>query len=198
MPEDEKFEQYKRESEAESQAIAKVIGIERDFRPLTTIYNSASSTVIALVERCSPELHEQRLFFRNASERRYHPIPTLGADINYNDPVSSPTQPIIYYLVHRSTKWNDGFAGDWLSLDKFDLVQHRGENVVTRSGLRLPSPYARGWISQLFGMAADESAVLCSCGLERPEKGRVHYWACSIDLQTQQVTLFTRLEGVWF
>ncbi len=61
MPDDEKIEQFKRKAEAEALAIAKTIGIERDFRPLATVYNTASSTIVASVERYSSEVYEKRL-----------------------------------------------------------------------------------------------------------------------------------------
>lgn len=198
MSDDEKIEKSKREAEEERLAISQAIGIKRDFRPLTTIYNSASGIIVALVERYSSDVFDRCLFFRHISERAYRPIPAPAPDIHYDDPITSLTQPVIYYTVKRVTKQNGGFGGDWLSVDRFDLARHAAESIITKSGLQLPDPYARGWVSQLFSVAVDDSAIYCRCGLQLPKGGKVHYWVCSVEPQSQRITLLSRLEGVWF
>jgi hypothetical protein len=200
LPVDEKIEKVKREREAERLAIAKAIAIEPGFRPLATVYNPASSTIVASVERHSSDAFERRLFFRHVSERTYHPVPSPSPEIHYQDLITSSTLALIYYLVYRVTKdeRNGGFSGDWLSVDRFDLTQRLGKTVIAKNAIQLPSPYTRGWVSQLFGVSQDDSMIFCSCGLERPEKGKVHYWACTVEAGSQQVRLLSRLEGVWF
>jgi hypothetical protein len=104
MANDEKIEGLKREAEAERRAIAKAIGIERDFGPLVTIYNSPGRTMVASVERYSPDIYERRLFFRGVSDRTYNPIPSPSPEIHYHDPITSQTLPVIYYSASRVTK----------------------------------------------------------------------------------------------
>jgi hypothetical protein len=200
MPSDEKIKKHLREAEEERQAIASAIAIERDFRPVATIYNHASGIIVTSVERHSADVFDRRLFFRHSSERSYRPLGSPAHDIHYDDLITSPTLPAIYYSVRRITKSErrGEFGRDWLSVDRFDLGQYIAESVITKPGLQLPEPYSRGWVSQLFSVAPDDSAIFCSCGLERPEMGKVHYWACSIEPRTQRVTLLSRLEGVWF
>lgn len=200
MANDEKIEGLKREAEAERRAIAKAIGIEHEFRPLVTIYNSPSRTMVASVERYSPDIYERRLFFRGVSDRTYNPIPSPSPEIHYHDPITSQTLPVIYYSASRVTKddRHSGFGGKWLSVDRFDLIERTGKSVITTNGLQLPPPYTRGWVSQLYSISPDDSAIFCSCGMERPEKGKVNYWTCSIEPRSQQITLLTLLEGVWF
>ena len=200
MAEDEKIEELKSEAEAEYRAVAKAIGIEHDFRPLATIYNSPSSIIVASVERYSPEIYERRLFFRHVSERTYRPIPSPNPEIHYHDLITSPALPVIYYSVWRVTKddRHGGFDGNWLSVERFDLIERTGKSVITTNGLQLPALYARGWVSQLYSVSPDDSAIFCSCGMERPEKGKVTYCTCSIELRSQRITLLSLLEGVWF
>jgi hypothetical protein len=106
-------------------------------------------------------------------------------------------------LVYRFTK-NEipggagGFGGDWLAVGRFNLTNRLAESVITKNGFRVPPPYTRGWVSQLLGVISGDTAILCCCGFQGPEGGKVHYWACSIDLHAKQITLLTRLEGVWF
>jgi hypothetical protein len=200
MADDEKIKAQLRKREEEAEAIGKAIGIERHFRPITTVYNPASSTIVASVERRSTDVFDRRLFFRHFSERSYRPLGSPAADIHYDGLITSPTLPAIYYMVRRITKRErqGEFGGDWLSVDRFDLVQHTAESLITRDGLQLPEPYSRGWVSQLFNVSPEDSAVFCACGLEHPEKGMVHYWACSIAPRSQKVTLLSQLEGIWF
>jgi hypothetical protein len=200
MPSDEKIKALLQKHEQETEATMKAIGIERHFRPVGTIYNSASSIIVASVERHSAHVFERRFFFRHVSERSYRPIASPAADIHYDDLITSPTLPAIYYTVRRITQSErpGEFGGDWLSVERFDLVQHTAEAIITKGGMPLPEPYSNGWVSLLFSVTPDDGAVLCSCGLERREKGKVHYWACSIAPRSQSVTLLTRLEGVWF
>jgi hypothetical protein len=200
MPDDETIERLKREAEEEGDAIARAIGIERAFRPLVTVYNAASGIIVASVERYSPEVFDRRLFFRHTSERAYRPIDAPSPDTHYDDLITSPTLPVVYYAVRRVTRSerSGGFEGDWLSVERFDLARHVGESVITKGGLQLPEPYTGGWVSQLFSASPDDSAIFCSCGLERPEKGKVHYWICSIEPRSQRVTLLSRLESIWF
>lgn len=200
MPSDEKIKELLRKHEEEAEATARAIGIERHFRPVATVYNPASGIIVASVERHSADVFDRRLFFRHSSERSYRPLGSPAPDIHYDDLVTSPTFPAIYYKVRRITKSErpGEFGGDWLSVDRFDLTQQTAETIITKGGLRLPEPYSGGWVSQLFSVTPDDGAILCSCGLERPEKSKVHYWACSIEPRSQRVTLLSRLEGVWF
>ena len=201
MTHDEKRKEWLRKAEEERQAIAKAVCIESDFIPITTVYNQASGIIIASVERRSAE-RLSRLFFRHSSERSYRPLGSPAPDIHYKDLLTSPTLPVIYYTVWRFTKCpgeQGGYGGDWLSVDRFDLGQHTTDTLITKGSLQLPQPYSGGWVSSLFSVAPDDSAIFCSCGLmERPEKGRVHYWACSIAPRSQRVTLLSRLEGIYF
>jgi hypothetical protein len=200
MPSDEKSKELLQKAEEEAEAIRKAIGIERHFRPVTTVYNPASGVIVASVERYSEEVFDRRLFFRHVSERSYRPLGSPAPDIHYDDLITSPTLPAIYYSIRRISKSerSGGFFGDWLSVDRFDLAQHTAESIITKGGLQLPAPYSVGWVSHLFSVTPEDTAILCSCGLERREKGNVHYWACSIEPRSQRVTLLSRLEGVWF
>ncbi len=200
MPDDETMENLKREADAEREAIAQAIGIEADFRPLVTVYNPASGSIVASVERCSAEVFERRLFYRRTSERAYRPILAPVPDIHYDNLITSATWPVIYYAVNRVTKSERSgeYGGDWLSVDRFDLARSAAESVIRKGGLQLPKPYSGGWVSQLFSVSPDDSAIICACGLERPEKGKMHYWACSIERHSQKVELLSPLEGIWF
>ena len=201
MTKDEKIEAYLRKAEQERQAIADVICIERDFKPVTTVYNQATGFIVTSVERLSADVFDRRLFFRHSSERSYRPLNSPAPDIHYDDLITSSALPVIYFTVGRVTKNESGsigFGGNWLSVDRYDLDRHTAESIITPSGLQLPEPYSRGWVSQLFSVAPDESAIFCACGLERPEKGKVHYWVCSVEPRSQRVTLLSRLEAVWF
>ena len=130
----------------------------------------------------------------------YQPINAPAPDIHYDNLVTSATQPVIYYAVNRVTKREriGGFSGDWLSVDRFDLARQVAETVITQDGLQLPEPYSRGWVSELFGVSADDTLIFCSCGFERSDPGSGHYWVCSVELCSQRVTLLSQLEGIWF
>ena len=196
MSDNETVEKLKREMEE----IKRAIGIEPDFRPLTTVYNPASGIIVASVERYSSEVFERRLFFRHTSERVYRPIDTPAPDIHYDNLVTSATQPVIYYAVNRFIKREGigGFSGDWLSIDRFDLARQVAESVITQDGLQLPEPYSRAWVSEVFGVSPDDSSIFCSCGLERRDTGKSHYGVCSIELCSQRVALLSQLEAIWF
>lgn len=180
MPDDDKMEKLKREAEEEHQAIAQAIGIEHEFRPLATVYNSASSILVASVERYSSDIFDRRLFFRHISERTCRPITAPAPDILYDDLITSPTHPVIYYAVKRFTKSESmgEFSGDWLSVDRFDLVRQVAESVFTKDGLQLPEPYSRGWVSQLFSVAPDDSTLRIGTASGDLVE-RVHTWKAS-------------------
>jgi len=200
MPSDDEAERLRREVEAEQRATAGAIGIGHDFRPDVTVYNQASGIIVASMKRDVPDAFEQRLFLRHRSERRYRPLGAPPPDIHRYDLITSPTLPAIYYTVHRVTKGEQPgeYGCDWLSIDRCELPNGDVESIVRKGELQLPEPYARGWVSKLFCVAPDESAIICSCGLERPEGGRVRYWLCSVVPRTQEVALLSRLEGIWY
>ena len=196
MDNSEKLERFKWEAEE----LRKAIGIEHHFRPLQTVYNQASGIIVASVERYSKEAFDRRLFYRRISECVYQQLGSPASDIHYDNLTTSSSTPAIFFTVRRVTPHVKAgeFGGDWLSIDRFDLGTFKAESIITKDRLQLPGPYSRGWVSQLLGVAFDDSAIFCSCGLERPEKGNVHYWLCAVQPRTQSVTLLSRFEGGWF
>jgi hypothetical protein len=200
MPSDDKIQKNLREGREENLAVREAIGIPPDLRPLRTVYNAVASVVVASVQHHSSERFERRLFFRHTSERAYRPVGSPPPDVHYDDLVTSSTQAIIYYTVRRITKSerSGAFGGDWQSVDRFDLKKQIAETVICRGSMQLPEGYAHGWVSCLYGIATDESALYCSCAFQGAEKGKVHYWLCSVTPHAQVVTLLSRLEAVWF
>ncbi|MEW6306338.1 MAG: hypothetical protein AB1705_22970 [Verrucomicrobiota bacterium] len=192
-------EEIKRKAEEEQLAIANETGIAADFAPSRLIYNPATGMVIASVERFAKDAFDRRLFFRHTSERAYRPLESPSPDIHFHDVVTSATHPVIYFAVTRISKMpGTGYGGDWLSVERFDLQQNRTESVFTKENWRLPEPYAKGWISHLLGVTLDNSAIICSCGLQGAAGGKVHYWLATVSVVSREVTLLTRLEQVWF
>jgi hypothetical protein len=200
MPSDEKIEKILREARAKDLEIRNAIGIPSDWRPRRTLYNAAAGIVVASVEHHSSDRFERRLFFRHISEPTYRSVGSPPPDIHYDNLVTSSTQATIYYTVSRVTKSERSgeFGGDWQSVDRFDLGKQTADTVIARGGMQLPEHYAHGWVSSLHGLATDDSMIYCSCGFQGPEKGKVHYWLCSVTPHAQAVTLLSRLEAVWF
>jgi len=200
MANDEKIQKILSEMRAEDLAIRNTIGISPDWRPRRTIYNVVADAVVASVEHHSSDRFERRLFFRRTSERAYRSVGSPPPDIHYDDLVTSSTQPTIYYTVRRVTKSQPSgeFGGDWQSVDRFDLEKQTQNTIIARGGMQLPEQYAHGWVSSLHGVGTGDSVIYCSCGFQGPEKGKVHYWLCSVTPHAQAVTLLSRLEAVWF
>ena len=136
------IEKLKREAEEEDQSIAKAICIERDFRPLVTVYNQVTGFIVAEVERHSANLFERRLFFRHSSERSYRPLAPPAPDINYDHLITSPTHPAVYYTVTHVTKGEKPgeYSGDWLSVDRFDLTQLTTDTIISKGQLQTAKP----------------------------------------------------------
>lgn len=198
MPSDEEIQKIVRAGKEENLAVREAIGISPDFRPLRTVYNAVASVVVASVEHHSSDRFERRLFFRHTSERAYHSASSPPPDVHYDDLVTSSAQATTYYTVRRITKRSDGFGGDWQSVDRFDLKSQTADTVISRGAMQLPEDYAHGWVSRLYGVATDESALYCSCAFQGAEKRKVHYWLCRVTPHAQVVTLLSRLEAVWF
>ncbi len=196
----EQINALKREAEEERCAIARSIGIGEEFRPLCLVHNQASGMVVASVERAAAGSFDRRLFFRHTVEGAYRPLGSSRDGLRYDNPVSSPRLPVVYYTVWQVTPGSQGgeFGGDWLSVERFEFGPQSEESVITRGGLRFPEPYEGGWVSQLISVAVDDSVIYCSCGMRRMENLKVHYWLCAVEPRTQKVTLLSRLEGVWF
>jgi hypothetical protein len=200
MPSDEAIQRVLNEAKAESLAVRSAIGIPPELRPRRTLYNAAGGAVVALVEHRSSNVFERRLFFRRTSERAYRLVGSPPPEIHFDDVVTSTAHPNIYYTVRRITKLERSgeFGADWESVDRFDLERETADTVIARGQMKLPQPYAYGWVSTLFGAATDDSVIYCSCGFQGSEKRKVHYWLCSVTPYTQVVTLISRLEAVWF
>lgn len=189
-----------REGREENLAVREAIGIPPDLRPLRTVYNAVASVLVASVEHHSSDRFERRLFFRHTSDRAYRSVGCPPSDVHYDDLVTSSTQAAIYYTVLHITKTERSgeFGGDWQSVDRFDLEKQTADTIISRGAMQFPEHYARCWVSRLYGVATDDSALYCSCAFQGAEKGKVDYWLCSVTPHAQVVTLLSRLEAVWF
>ncbi len=88
------------------------------------------------------------------------------------------------------------FGGNWLSVDRLDLRQFTAASILTKDKLEVPRNYVEAWVSEIVALGADDSTLTCSCGLQSGETGYVDYWLSIIELETQKMSLLTKLEAI--
>lgn len=198
MFDEQEIAELLREAEANAKALGMEIGIDHKWRPVRTVYNEASETIVVSVEQRSKMIFERAVFYRHRSERTYRRIGSVRPEIHHENLISSPTRPFVYYSVKHVPRIDEigEFVSESISVDRFDLTQGVEETVIKNASLQIPQPYSYGWVSQLLSVAADESTIFCSCRLTCPNMFlRHHYWLCSVDLHSLKVALLSRLEA---
>ncbi len=60
---------------------------------------------------------------------------------------------------------SETWGANWLVVRRFNLETGEDTCVLDVESLHLPTPYTRGWVSQLLSVSPDASAAVCVVGL---------------------------------
>jgi hypothetical protein len=173
--------------------------------PTTLAYHQPTSTLIAHAGPDDEWPPRNRLYFRRATDTRYQQIAGFADNISIDSFALDPSRPSLY-LVTNAYEVNGGeggAGGDWDGLFRFDLEQHRCEQLTRPGKLRTPAGKDLAWLSDILSVHTDGSTVFCTAGLATSDHSNLmrwqsaEYWLCELDLAGESLRPITRLEAVF-
>src|ERR1700722_7810464 len=178
------------------------IAIPEGFGPFRFLYTPPSETVIAELRSIGELFFPNRIYVRKKGSLKYEPIKGTGQMVSCESAVSSLERPLLFYLSNRLTKTDKGFSGDWEGLYSFDLQKETHLKIADGASLRLPSPYVRGWVTNLVDVSADARELYLTVGMIGPDNSAdfqmVNYQLARMDLSTACVHPVPHLRGTFF
>lgn len=173
------------------------VGIKGETGYLGTFFNNASKKIIVYCNRTLNEKYAIKSFyFRDISDTYYKKLITGAEFETYEDPVTDPKYPFLFFNVLQHQPDHAGIS--WKSVSRVDLFSTEVSVLVQESSLVLPAPYSRGWVSNLLGISDDCKTLYCKLGLEHPEDVVIEYWLSEIEVETCRIELLTQLKGIWW
>jgi hypothetical protein len=156
----------------------------------------------------------ERLYYRRLPGEAYHPVGVRHELESQQDAECCERTP---YLIFNEMRFREprrtpayletvlkgkgfslppeGWAGDWLSVRRFNLESGEDEGVLDRESLRPPPPYTSGWVSRILSVSADGSGAVCRVGLT--PGGGVDYYVAELSLADGIRRLIARLPRVF-
>jgi len=177
------------------------VGLPAASQVLRLAYHEPSRTVIAHL-RPAKGPSGGKLFFRWATATEYQPVWDCPAGTSVESFALDPSRPALYFLTNTWQDRVDGsWAGNWDALHRFDLAEHRHDEL-TRYGQLLPARgYAQVWLCGALSVGADGRSLLCTAGLQTPPladgSSRVEYWVAKLDLKSLTLEAVSELAALW-
>jgi hypothetical protein len=178
------------------------IAIPGGFGPHRLLYNPPSEMVIAELRSIGEEFLPNQLYIRKKDSPKYEPVQGSDPMISSESAVSPLDRPLLFYLSNKLTKRDRGFSGDWEGLYSFDLQKRTHLKIADNASLQLPSPYVKGWVTNLVNVSADASELYLALGMMSPDTSpgfhAVDYQLARMDLPTGKLHLISHLKGSFF
>ncbi len=109
---------------------------------------------------------------------------------------------MLFYISNTVKKVDDGYTGDWLGLYSFDLESRKHYKIADKDSLRLPPPYAEGWITSLVGASTDATELYLTVGMMPPDSTQgfrmVDHQLAKMNLTTRDIHPLSGLKGAFF
>jgi hypothetical protein len=177
------------------------VGLPDGYKVLRLAYHQPSRTLVAHVGPIKDLPPGKRLYFRWATSEQYQPMGDCPAGTSVDGFVLDPSRPSLYFMTF-AWKEMDGsrWAGDWDALYRFNLANHRCEQLTRRGELLPTEGYERVWLCETLSVSVDGRSLFCNVGLETPilENGgkRVDYWVTKLDLESLKLEAVTQLAAL--
>jgi hypothetical protein len=159
-------------------------------------FHEPTQTLIAHTRPLKSRLPGDRLSFRQVGGSRYQPIGSFTEGISIDSFVIDPTRPALYFSTLAWEIGEAGPTGNWDGLFRFDLAEHRCEELARRGRLRAPDGDGETWLSELLAVSNDGEALICNAprgDLQRSPR----YWLMRLELANLVLTPMTELEAVF-
>ena len=164
------------------------------------LYNEASGLVVARLSRNIQEHPFGVLFVRRLDEKKYEVLADESASgVSFNYPVSVAGEPHLFVLTMKVVERDGKYIGyDNIGIRKIDLNSRKTVITMSDSDFIPEPPYVRTWASTIAGHKSG-NVVFCSVGMQRPadEQGRVDYYLCAVDVESNSIQRLTHLREVF-
>jgi hypothetical protein len=178
------------------------IGIPEGYGPYRLLYNPASETVIAELRSIGEQFFPNQIYIRRKDSLQYEPIRAFQQMVSSESAVTSLGRPLLFYLSNKLEKVDQVYKGDWQGLYSFDLQSRRHLKIADKDSLRLPAPYAEGWITSLVDVSADATELHMTLGMMPSDTSAgfrmVNHQLARMDLTTGDILSLSHLKGTFF
>jgi hypothetical protein len=168
-------------------------------------YHEPTGTLIAHIGPRKDSPTGKRLYFRRSNDSRYNEIGDLSEGVSISSFVLDPLQASLYFATYRWEKREDGgMNGNWHALYRFDLEEHRCEQLAQEAELQPSVGYQESWLCELISVSGDACSILCRAAFETPVlqfpragMRRVDYWVAKLNLANMKLEPLTQLDAVF-
>lgn len=180
----------------------KKIAIPEGFGPHRLLYNRPSETLIVELRSIGKQFFPNQTFIRQKDAAKYCRVTDSDLMVSSESVVTALGSPLLFYLSNKLTKKGERYLGDFEGLYSYDLHSRMPTKVANKQSLRLPSPYAKGWVTGLVDVSAEGSELYLTIGMMGQDVSspirRVDYHLARMEVKTGRIDLVSKLSGTFF
>jgi hypothetical protein len=144
----------------------------------------------------------ERLFGRPIGSERYHSIAPPAEMISQDDPVLSPSHPLLAYNTMLHTLRLDGGGNElhgaaWEAVRVIDLRADTETHFIDRETLHLPDRETEVWVSQLLAFGERPETLHIVAAFKRHDSSFMEYYVAELHLQSGLVRPLVNLPAAF-
>lgn len=160
------------------------------------------ASMLVLQARAIEGWRPDRLFARAASGERYEPLGAPGEMLSQEDPVLSPSHPLLAYntFLHSfgiDAAGEEQHFGNWEAIRVLDLHTWKETHVVDKETLHLPDRELKVWIASLLSFTDKPETLHVVAGFKRSDAMSADYYVSELHLPTGLVRPLVCLPAVF-
>jgi len=162
----------------------------------------AQASILVVQAQPTGGWRPDRLFARPVSGERYQPLGAPAEMVSQEDPVLSPSHPLLAYNTELHSfrldeEGNEQHFGNWKAIRVLDLSTGSETHVVDRETLHLPDSETEVWVSRLLSFAERAETVHIVAAVRRRDAYTVDYYVSELHLSSSLIRPLAHLPAVF-